>query len=574
MPYYRRKRRLYRIRDQLLRAGWVLVGLIALGGLWWWLANLGPREIQVSANKPIAETRDPESAELAAEIERLRQELAEADESEALLLLDETIARQREWVGQGHASQADLRDLTAMEQQRDSIRAEQINAQIEQLEDQAETARQAGDLVATEAAWREALRLQETVNRSGADIPRKNFVRESGLQRRLQELAAAPLAEEVASARAIAETAMGEERWADALAALTAARESQQRINAEYARSDFADLQALDQIERDIESLDAGGIAAEVNEQEAAGDAALAASDYALAVASFEAARQAQLRLNREFGRSRFLSSPRVEQLEVKRQTASSMPLLAGLRKDAAVIDGLLLRREVGAAAERILVAAAQLEEVFAQLPKSESLDDDLRLKLGYLATQVDRLGEIQDTVYERLRPLPGVAERRLFKTEFPQSLYLQVMRINPSRNPGRAFPVDSVNWVEATTCCQRLSWILSRSVRLPTADEFRIAVGNPTSNFPRERTEGSNSRTSLPMADSPANPGGFYDLLGNVAEWLQPASDPTGLWALTGGGSFLDETAELQRVPVRKVQRNERARHVGFRVVVEFDDG
>lgn len=573
MPYYRRKRRRYRIWERIGFLVWVLVGLVALGGLWWWLANLGPREIaEGDPSEPVQEA-DADLAALAAEIDRLRQALDDAPEAEALELLNEAIDRQQELANRGSAKQADLRKLRVMQQRRDTLEATALDRQVDTLEQKAATALANEDWIAAEATWTEALRLQQEINRSGAETSRKNFVREGELVKSLQELEAQPLAQEVAEARLAAEAAMTDEQWSDALAALVVARDQQRRINADYPRSAFADIRLLDEIERDIESLDAAGIAAEVEENEVRGDAALTAGDFAVAVEAFEAARQGQLRLNREYSRSRFLSSPRVERLEVKRQTASSIPLLDGIRQEAAAIEQLLLRREVGAAASRVTKVSAELEEVFAQLPKSERLDADLRLKLGYLATQSERLDEIQDTVYERLLPLPGIAERRMLNTEFPQSLYLQVMRVNPSRQAGRAFPVDSVNWPDAVTCCQRLSWILGRKVRLPSEDEFRIAVGDPAENQIAEIENEVSSEVSAAMGSADANPAGFFDLLGNVSEWLEPGDYQSELWAKTGGGSFLDEPAVLRGVPVRETQRTERARHIGFRILVEFDE-
>ncbi len=424
-----------------------------------------------------------------------------------------------------------------------------------------------GDPRSAVAAWQEACAVAAS-DPTGEGPPRwKNFVREQRMEQRLQELETQPLADEVAAACRRRE-ALDDQRWAEALLA-DLGQATQLRINQNSPDPGSRILSRLDEIEREIETLDATAVAIEVDEQETAGDTAMAASDFEAAVAAYEQARQTQLRLNREFSRSRFLSSPRVEELEVKRQTASSIPRLENVRAEVGVIDSLLRRREVGLAAEKIALAADQLENVFAQLPKSEALEAPLRLKLSYLAAQTAQLREIQDVLYEGLRPLPGVGERRLLQTEFPQALYLQVMRVNPSRNPGRAFPVDSVNWLEAQACCERLSWILARPVRLPTVDEFRVAVGDAT----RQQIEATDASVSQAMATGPANEAGFYDLLGNLAEWLQPASTSDPLLAPVGGGSFRDDVSTRRTIPVQELARTERSRHVGFRVVVEFDE-
>jgi hypothetical protein len=56
--------------------------------------------------------------------------------------------------------------------------------------------------------------------------------------------------------------------------------------------------------------------------------------------------------------------------------------------------------------------------------------------------------------------------------------------------------------------------------------------------------------------------------LLGNVAEWL--AADEAADEAAVAGGSYLDPPATLAKVPVELRAKNDRARHIGFRFLVE----
>jgi hypothetical protein len=61
----------------------------------------------------------------------------------------------------------------------------------------------------------------------------------------------------------------------------------------------------------------------------------------------------------------------------------------------------------------------------------------------------------------------------------------------------------------------------------------------------------------------------GFQNLAGNLAEWLQPAGD-AGDNAPIIGGSYLDPASSLATLPITALGKRERARHVGFRVVIE----
>jgi formylglycine-generating enzyme required for sulfatase activity len=157
-----------------------------------------------------------------------------------------------------------------------------------------------------------------------------------------------------------------------------------------------------------------------------------------------------------------------------------------------------------------------------------------------------------------------------MFKSEIPQELYQRVMNANPSRNQGRALPVDSVSWLDAAEFCERLSWLLGRKVRLPTEGEFAAAAAGLTRDMIvsawSNETGGGRSHE---VGKSLATAAGFFDLAGNLAEWLQPASAVSET-APVAGGSYLDPADTLIAAKVLPEEKRVRARHVGFRVVVE----
>ena len=66
-----------------------------------------------------------------------------------------------------------------------------------------------------------------------------------------------------------------------------------------------------------------------------------------------------------------------------------------------------------------------------------------------------------------------------------------------------------------------------------------------------------------------PPSSAGFYDLIGNVAEWLHTTDDGNEV-GLVAGGSYLDSAVTLASLPVTRLDKHERARHIGFRFVVE----
>lgn len=543
--------------------------MLVLSGGFWGLTKIGPRKMDVDAQLASVRPDDPELIALQEQVKELSERYDAAGDGADPEPLRKAVKLQQQVVAKfDGGGQAEVSRLLKLEQQLDAVKARELNAEIGDLDTEGRVAHDSKKLGEAERAWTDALAKQKTVNRSGAPARLKNFRREAEFEQKIQGLAAAPLAEEVKEALAVARREVTAENWAEAYSAFGAAREAQQEINTQFARSPYADRLKLDKIDRELESLDAANLATEVDELEASGDAAMAAEDYEDAAIIFEQARQLQTQINRDFARSQFLSSAKVQNLDVKRQTAASVPLIEEIKAEDQAIVGLLQRRQTVLAGERILAAEARLRAGHERLKRGNRWDPALQLRLGYLASQVERLSEIQDSIYERLRPLPGVEELRVLRTEFPQALYQQVLKTNPSRNVGRAFPVDSVNWFEATNCCTRLSWILGRLVRLPTSDEFRIAVADTAvGGVVGDR------KASQAMASEAPNAAGLFDLLGNLAEWLAaPAGQSGGVPAPIAGGSYLDSSSALQGVIRNEMPRSDRARHVGFRIVVEFD--
>ena len=188
-----------------------------------------------------------------------------------------------------------------------------------------------------------------------------------------------------------------------------------------------------------------------------------------------------------------------------------------------------------------------------------------MRIKLSYLGLKSAELKSLQDEAFDRLLPMIGVQDRLLLGSEVPQSFYLAIMNSNPSRNAGRSMPVDSVNWNDAQEFCTRLGWIMGLKVRLPTLDEYRLALGSDGGEI---RSSAGDGRVGT-VDGGRANPNGYRDLLGNLAEWLDaPAASDR---AKIAGGSYLDTPEAISKFPVEERAKVDRSRHIGFRFVVEL---
>lgn len=574
MPNSRHKHRQAGRRAALFLR-WLVAGafLAALGYAVYLLINSRRVEVAEQRDKPVRPTLNAEQRRLSDNIgeQEKKYESAAATgrtDAETVRMLESAIQLQRELlrVSPRAGLEQSVR-LGRLEAARDNERAKLAAGRIEALEAQAAKEQQAGHAEAATEKLREALESQRGVNNGGAETRQKNFPRETRLAQALESAETAPLHEKVVSAMTQAAAAKREQRWADALAAFGRARDAQALLNQNHARTQFADLPGLEAIEAEIAALSAAGTAAEIEAREKKGDAAAEAGRVQEAAGLFLEAYDLQGEFNGKFPRSRFVSTQRLAELEAKRQTALSSDMMAAVLALDRAATASLLKRQVLAAVQKIASAAELLTRVEKEFPKSRVFEGPLKIKLAYLSLRQADIRQLQDQVYERLVPVPESANVLMLKTEVPQDIYAKVMSGNPSRNPGRALPVDSVNWQDAQEFCQRLSWLLGTRARLPTEREFRAAFGDGELAAWSTEMSGGRSHETGALA---ANAAGFCDLAGNLAEWIQSAAENKSA-AAVAGGSFLDAQAVLKTLPVVPVKKAERARQIGFRVVVEL---
>lgn len=395
----------------------------------------------------------------------------------------------------------------------------------------AEAATAQGDHTAAAAFWREAWQLQREVNRSGPG--QRNLERELRLEREIVRLTAEPLQQSLREKLARAQQAVAQHHWDEALVNYREARELQERLNHEFPRTRYSDLAAIGRIDAEIASLSADNLVTHVSAKMAEARELAAAGRQQEADQAFAEAAEAQRTLNERFNRSRFVSMERSEEIEAERQTAQAAELLreaARLRDEA---ERHLRRREIFQAQQSIREALARVDDVAARLPRARGLDESTRMQLGFLNVRAADLAALQDRLYEQLVPLPGRSDAAMLRAEVLQADFVRLMSANPSRNPGRVQPVDSVTFAEAEDFCRRASWVMGWRVRLPSLEEMRAAAPS----------------------------GDFQNVTTGLDEWL--AGEPGATAPVLAG------EGRVQPAP-----KTERSRQRGFRVVVEVDLG
>lgn len=187
--------------------------------------------------------------------------------------------------------------------------------------------------------------------------------------------------------------------------------------------------------------------------------------------------------------------------------------------------------------------------------------------------------------------------------TEITQEQYGALMKKNPSDFYlcGRECPVENVSWRDAQRYIRKLNLKTGKKYRLPTEAEWEYAaklddVAN-RSLISNDRTiddfawynKNSEDQTQRTAQKRP-NSWGFYDLFGNVWEWVEdcwhedyrgaPNSGKAwtknckGLGVVLRGGGW-DSDLSIMQATTRAVSvQNSGNSNVGFRVAISISDG
>ncbi|HLP09736.1 MAG TPA: SUMF1/EgtB/PvdO family nonheme iron enzyme [Opitutaceae bacterium] len=554
---------------------WFGVGgavLAVVGGVFvWGFLRHEDAGALASENDPAMRRLREESLEIEREFSRIR-DLGIPTETDLQRLL-RAIEAQREWMhATGNMDEAQnqrVRDLEAMHEAA-WTRAAVARSGADEADGRALL--KEGKLADGVAKLREALERQRLLNQRQGPGSGRNLARETELTQEIARLDAAPISEELANSTAEARKFRDAEKTAEALAAYHRAHELQLRLNREFGRTKFASLANLEELEVEIATLDSLAPLAESRDCAVKAAEARGRGAAQEAAALFERARDAQQKLNTDFPRSRHASAERVDELEVERQTELTVEAAERIVQLDRSIAAKLRARDVANVPEMILEGARLNDAMFTQLPRSRKLDPELRQKFNYLTLQRGVIEPLLRVMTDKFRNVPGRRGVQMLVTEVPQRVYEVVVRNNPSRLAGADLPVESVNLDDAQEFCRRLGWLLGRKVRLPTEEEYQAAVGVvPTGLefYAHVWSQERSDQTTHQIASASANTAGLYDLLGNVAEWLAP-DRPDAETSLVAGGSYADTAAQIAKIPLESRNRLERARTIGFRIVVE----
>jgi len=516
---------------------------------------------------------------------RLRSEVAELEEAYytrlgeqdiegALKDLEEAIRLQRQVIRMRGSEIAPLQDVDKLEgllSLYDEEMGKFLIAQSERLEESAREAYRLETYPEAIDQLERAIRLQNEINEQYPRSPARSSTRQHRLENTLVTWKTRPVADEADSLREKAFALAEEGEYAQARAAMNKGLQIQQELNERNRASRFASVARLRQFEEAWKQIHAYEDNARIENLILEARNALDEGNTALAVAGASEAETLQRTLMERFPEVTGTRTSRLEEILILKDTASSYDAYQDLQQLGARVQGLLRDQQMDTFKNSVSEWLRKAESFLTNYPNSEYADQIDEEEIRFLHGQRESIPTLLETVYNNLRRVPGTRQEYLFRTEVPQVLFERLMGTNPSSAKGGQLPVESVTWIEAKAFTDRLSWILSRPVSLPTRDQFLAALGEvePDALGETAWSSSNSDRQTQPVGTGDPNQNGFYDLLGNVAEWLSPDGDyrPDSVTAI--GGSARDSFIRLERIPDEIRSPTERNRFIGFRPLV-----
>ncbi|MCH8475946.1 MAG: formylglycine-generating enzyme family protein [Opitutales bacterium] len=448
----------------------------------------------------------------------------------------------------------------------------QLRVESESLEAEAREAREAGRGEVAIETLTSALVLQERINREDAGSVHADRRRVASLRREIANWEAEPLHEEMLSLQQSGRLALDRNDYAEAGEVFEEALALAREINERHTRSRFYDPTMTRNLERALQQAQISPLLTEQENLLGEARAAAAEEEFAQVREKMQEALALQGEIEERFGEHPSAAGQNRE----------------NLLRDKDILLGRVMNDQFENRWQAMQAAFAERDFATGERISGEvfGLYDVLRLDFPRAdfpgperSAQVDFLREIgqarRDIVKEVWGQVLAVSDHsaKLLAHEVSQSLYERVMGQNPSRNIGPNLPVDSVTYAEAQAFAESLSLLMGLPVRLPTGEEFAAALGDLPAPEDLEdavwHAENSGGQ-SRPVGQREPLGDGFYDLLGNVAEWVQTEQEGQ---AQALGGTYNDPLPALRNLPRQSHSTNFRSRTIGFRIAVEVND-
>ena len=545
--------------------------LCILLGAWLYTANTRVnrgegKQLSKQTQEKIDELKEiSEKKEAAFEEIKLKKDILTEDE---ISLLADAVKAQEEYVVKRGVLSSDNNRLEGLRKKLHIINAEILRASSKNAEEKAQQTENTNPLEAKNQL-RQALEAERTIQNKWIYSGMADIGKIARLDTRLRRLEAIPLWEKTRECEKQAEEYFKSENIDLAVDSIKEAIKIENTflekyrdvLNTEFSRIDRLGIRKETYLSypqyKELITTENSAIALEKDEQ------------WEGAVKLWNQAIEQQKQIIIKNPQSEYADQNHSAELEKKRNIARATPELNKIKKDIEENRQKIREKKFDEAIEQnknILQRAQKIEQNNPGVLPEESL---IIQELNYISKHQGMMKIINKAFNEIMIPHPVKKEIKLMRHEVSQSFYEAVVGSNPSAVVRGNLPVESVNYEDTQKFCQQLGWITGTKIRLPTEEEFMQAAGeigeknNITYSWTFDNTDGLTTRN---IATTHVNPNGFYDLIGNVEEWVESGSQNPNAQIL--GGSV--NTVIKKEFPKRQAIKRERSRTLGFRVIQE----
>lgn len=559
---------------KLVKTLLVILAAAAVIGFFYFLTLMSPGK---SVKAP-SEYIDPsvESSQLLKESEELEAEFEKSASAGIVSAaevdkLRKAIRLQEIYIEKARATSSDrapMNRLTRLRTRLHNVEAEPLSRLVADFEKNARSAEESGDSEAADRFYRQAYDIQDKINRGYWLSDFKSVTKVVEIDKAIKNLQVRPMYEESLAAEQRAKEAVSKSDWKAAVAECEKAVQISRDISLKFPTSGYNDYMRIQRMRGELDSLKSSDLKVEIEKLLGEADGLQKKGEFAAASDRYAMAAVRQKDINQLFPRSIHASEERLSEYSNLSTEAKSRIYAAEVSAIDREFTEAVRSSDIAKASDLSSNLVARVEQFRKDFPRNSDITSEDLIRVRYLNFTIRQIADIQKLVKSALLPV-GSGGKKMLKTEVTQKLYSLVMQENPSRNQSSEDnPVESVTYQEAMTFCQRLGWILGMKVSLPTEAEFVDAVGNLRyADIDAISWNGSNSGGSIhPVAAKKANDKGFFDLLGNVGEFVLGVEE--GSARVLGGGAQTSADA-ISVLPRAMADANQRNRMTGFRITV-----
>jgi hypothetical protein len=555
----------------------VLLVIILWAGSWF-LAKMGPSSLDAAKadhSVSVDNKQAPSLMERVVKLEALFAALINQDEAESdqIRIFENAFGGLQRQLMLGHSQDVLVRErLIEVEQAYHDWQGSRLSRLLTVAEQQLAVALENEAYAQALEALDQAYAAQQTINTQYPKSWAKNTQAAVALARRRAHLAAMPLHTLVQQHAADAEVAISVADWVSATQSFEASIQAQMELNEKHRDAPQVSVERLRALQQALENVASQQVERSFKDAISAAESSFQGGAFSEAADHYARAREIEVSLVAD-RRIRFAP-------EIQRLAAFAQKLQTELSQETwhAIVDGMrqVDERIRSSDYEGLAVSMEALAPLFQRMESefaaSQFADSRVQEKFRYIRSRLSVMANIQQRIQAGLLPVPKVDGIKLLRTELRQSTYRLVMGEGVAEGIVDEQPAHSVTLAEAQLFCRRLGWLLAMPVHLPTESIYRATLEGvldlnlqPFVWCGKDRVKAAQA-----VAQKQVFPSGFYDILGNVGEWLAPANNQAQPYR-SFGGDFKSRLPTLKSFPAYTFQSDIRSRALGFRVVVSL---